>query len=104
MFLFWLIIYHIMKRQLFKDAGLQGTVLYQYQLRECFCSILTQGHWIVKHTHTLVSFINEVLSLVFTSREKKTLDCSLLHAFSSPVCSIFQNTCRQSFVCILFPD
>lgn len=66
-----------MKRQLFRDAGLRGTVLYQYQLKECLCSILIQGHWIVEHTQMLVSIINKVLSLGCTSEEKITLDCSL---------------------------
>lgn len=71
-----------MKRQLFRDAGLQGTVLYQYQLKECLCSMLIQGHRIVEHTQTLVSIINEVLSLGCMSKEKITLVCSLLLSFS----------------------
>lgn len=75
-----------MKRQLFKDAGLLGTVLYQYQLKGCLCSILIQGHWIVEHTHMLVSIINEGLSLGCTSKERITLDCSQLLSFSCLFC------------------
>lgn len=82
-----------MKRPLFKDSGLQGTVLYQYELKECHCSILIQGHWIVEHTHMLVSIINEVLSLGCTS-----MWIALGSFLFTVSCFIFQGLCHHSFV------
>lgn len=82
------------KTQLSKDAGLQVTDLYQYQLKGCLCSILIQGHWIVEHSCMLVPIINEVLHFGCISEEKITLDCS--GTFPS---TLYYS--RHKFLCIL---
>lgn len=49
-----------MKGQLFKDAGLQATDLYQYQFKGIRRCILIRGHRIVEQSGVLVSIVNEL--------------------------------------------
>lgn len=79
-----------MKGQLFKDAGLQATDLYQYQFKGILCSILIPGYRVVEQSRVLVSIINELLRFGWLSKGKITLDCSYRLSFSSQVPLIFQ--------------